>query len=225
MRLDSVQIGVSDLAGAARSYELVLGVEGVATAEGTCRFQLYRGAVEIDTREPGLHSLCFIPTVAGENDWPRSRHAFHGLDVRVASQPPVSSSITTMPGGVEAIDHVVINSPDLERAIVLWRDRLGIRLALDREFPKRRLRICFFRTSDITLEFVSSLPPPPDRTGPDSLYGLAYRVGDLPAWRDRLLRAGVEVTNIRQGQKPGTTVATVRSGTADVPTLLISAVP
>jgi hypothetical protein len=43
----------------------------------------------------------------------------------------------------------------------------------------------------------------------------------LSPWRSRLLAAGVEVSEIRTGMRPGTSVCTVRGGTAGVPTLLL----
>jgi hypothetical protein len=96
-----------------------------------------------------------------------------------------------------------------------------LHLALDREFPKRGLRMLFFRSAGVTLEFVGALSAPADTGGPDSFYGIAYRVGDLEAWRGRLLRAGVDVSEIRPGQKAGTRVVSVRCGAAGVPTLFI----
>ena len=41
----------------------------------------------------------------------------------------------------------------------------------------------------------------------------------LKAWR--LAEAGVDVSEVRNGRKPGTRVMTVRSGTSGVPTLLV----
>ena len=96
-----------------------------------------------------------------------------------------------------------------------------MRLALDREFPDRHLRLLFFRSGGITLEYASPLPAATDRTAEDRIHGVSYRVTDLAARRERLLAAGVDVSELRPGMRPGTTVATVRSGTAGVPTLLL----
>ena len=226
MLLDSVQIGANgDLADAVATYTKLLGVAPVVLATGAQRFQLRRGAIELERGELGVHSLCFV---GGKDEcaaWPTDVDGFHGLDIRVAPQLPLPRDEgATTTEAMRAIDHVVINTPDLDRAIALWRDRLGVRLALDRKFPQRALRICFFRSADMTLEFVSSLPPPPDRSGPDRFYGIAYEVTDLVACRERLLRADLDVSEIRPGNKRGTRVATVRSGTAGVATLLIEPV-
>ncbi|HVN87380.1 MAG TPA: VOC family protein [Candidatus Binatia bacterium] len=221
MQLDSVQIGVADLATAAPDYACVLGLEPARTAGGVVRFQFRRGAVELETGAAGIHSLRFVPDDGPAPAWPTDREAFNGLDVRVGPACAAAEAGLIAPDSVHAIDHVVINTPDLDRAITLWRDRLGIRLALDREFPHRGLRMAFFRSAGMTLEFVGSLPRPASG-GPDRCFGLAYHVEDLAACRARLLRAGVDVSEVRDGNKAGTIVATVRSRTAGVPTLLIA---
>jgi catechol 2,3-dioxygenase-like lactoylglutathione lyase family enzyme len=221
MELDSVQIGVADLSEAAGAYQLLLGIAPGRATGGGCRFQLQRGAVELDSGQAGLHAITFVSEPETSVPWPSERAAFHGLDVRVAARGAWQRPALAAAGTAIAIDHVVVHTCDLERATTLWRDRLGVRLALDREFPARGLRMCFFRNAGITLEFVTSLPPPLDRSEPDRLYGIAYRVVDLGACHHRLQQAGLDVSRIRPGHKPGTSVATVRSGTAGVPTLLI----
>ncbi|HEX7407351.1 MAG TPA: hypothetical protein VF515_06830, partial [Candidatus Binatia bacterium] len=54
MRLDSVRIQVSDLGQAVGQYELLLGVRAYLLDDGTRRFQLGRGAVELAEGAPGL---------------------------------------------------------------------------------------------------------------------------------------------------------------------------
>jgi catechol 2,3-dioxygenase-like lactoylglutathione lyase family enzyme len=204
VELDSVQIGAPDPA----AYALLLGVEAVRLDGDVQRFQLERGAVEIEPGEPGLHSIRFTGAPVGA--------AFHGLPVLI-SRPRAGASTTT---GV-AIDHVVVQTADAERAIRLWRDGLGLRLALDRTFPERGLRLVFFRSGGMTLEFATAHPASAVTDEPDRLHGVSYRVPDLEARRAKLLAAGVDVSPIRPGMRPGTSVATVRSGTAGVPTLLL----
>jgi catechol 2,3-dioxygenase-like lactoylglutathione lyase family enzyme len=220
MLFDSVRVHVAELDVAARAYELLLGVRA-SSRDGVQRFQLGRGAVELAQGEPGLHALRFVATGDEATAWPTEDGAFHGLCVRVGPLLDTNAPAAAH-DAVDAIDHVVIHSPDLDRACALWRDRLGLRLALDREFPGRGLRMLFFRSGSVTLEFVGTLTQPVDPGCPDYLYGIAYRVSDIEACRARLLRGGLDVSTIRPGHKPGTSVATVRSGTADVPTLLLS---
>ncbi|MCK6555669.1 VOC family protein [Candidatus Binatia bacterium] len=219
MQLDSVQIGVKDLAAASCDYAVLFGCAVPLPAGEAVRFAFARGAVELETALPeGVHAMRFVPEAASRSPaWPAQPAAFHGLDVRTGPRPEPAPA----DGGIVGIDHVVINTNDRERARALWRDRLGLRLALERDFPARGVGMLFFRSAGVTLEFVSPLAPPPGDPGPDRFFGLAYRVVDIDGCRARLAAAGVEVSGIRAGNKPGTRVATVRSHTAGVPTLLI----
>jgi catechol 2,3-dioxygenase-like lactoylglutathione lyase family enzyme len=219
MRLDSVQIGVDDVADAARAYTLLLGVPP-ASGPGAPRFQLRRGAIELLAGTPGLRSVSFVDDGQG-GPWPAVPEAFHGVPVRVVPARDGEPPEATAPGTVDGIDHVVVQTPDADRAIALWRDRLGVRLAFDRAFPDRGLRLVFFRSGGITLEFATPHPAPAGVAGPDHLWGISYRVVDLDAVRERLAAGGVDVSEVRPGHKTGTRVVTVRSGTAGIPTLLL----
>jgi len=123
---------------------------------------------------------------------------------------------------VEALDHVVLRSPDPDATQRLYGESLGLRLALDRSFPERKVRLQFFRVGGVTVEVASQLADAPDATAPDRLWGLAWRVPDADAARARLLEAGFPVTPVRFGHKPGTRVCTVEQDTCGVPTLLIA---
>jgi catechol 2,3-dioxygenase-like lactoylglutathione lyase family enzyme len=211
VELDSVQIGAPDPDEAAAAYALLLGLVPTPGPDGVRRFQLARGAVEIERAAAGVRSIRFTgdPPSGG---WPDD---FHGLAVRLGAGGDAA------PDAPVAIDHVVIATPDADRAIRLWRDGLGLRLALDRVFPERGLRLVFFRSGGITLELAAAHPAPAAADAPDRFHGVSYRVSDLRARRARLLDAGVDVSEIRRGMRPGTSVATVRSGTGGVPTLLL----
>ncbi len=212
LALDAVRIGVADLGAATAAYRTLLGVDPVPR-DGARRFQLGRGAVELEAGAPGLRAIRFV----GTGTVPPEANV-----VPVVVDPvPKAPWPVTPDAPVAAIDHMVIQSPDPERAIAFWRDRVGLRLALDRVFEQRGLRLVFFRSGGITLEYAAAHPPPAARTGPDGFHGLSYRVVDLTAHRARLLAAGVDVSEVRVGMRPGTTVATVRSATAGVPTLLL----
>lgn len=125
------------------------------------------------------------------------------------------------PGAVRALDHVVIRTGDAESARRLYRDALGLRLALDRSFPDWGVRLLFFRLGGLTVELAASLREAPDPAGADRLWGLSWRVDDVAAARERLARAGRDVSELRAGRKPGTRVFSVRDGTCGVPTLFI----
>jgi len=121
---------------------------------------------------------------------------------------------------VEALDHVVLLSGDLEGSRRLYGDQLGLRLALDRTFDARGQRILFFRVGGATVEVVGAIDPP-DEPGPDRAWGLAWKVADIEAARARLVQAGFDVSGTRPGAKPGTAVCSVRGEPLGVATLLI----
>jgi catechol 2,3-dioxygenase-like lactoylglutathione lyase family enzyme len=211
MQLAGVRIGTDDPAETIAAYATLLAVPGTSLPGGGMRFALGRGTVDIVPGPPGLHAVRFL---CADREPPRSDA--HGVALALDRDPPTDGLPTAI-----AIDHVVVQTAAPERAIALWRDDVGLRLALDREFPQRQLRLLFFRSGGITLEYASPLPVPDEPAGDDRLHGVSYRVTDLVARRERLLAAGVDVSPLRRGMREGTTVATVRSGTAGVPTLLL----
>lgn len=211
IRLDSVQIGVADLDDAERAYTTLLGGNPTLMVGGSRRYQLAVGAVELVAGESGLRSIGF----ACEHEPP-----YHGESVPVRFSREVRNRPAALGGGFQAIDHIVVQSTNLDRALRIWRDQLGLRLALDRSFAERGMRILFFRSGGITLE-VAGPPTAVDDGQADQLYGITYRVDSVEAQCARLARAGVEVSSVRRGHKQGTTVATVRSGTVGIPTLLL----
>jgi catechol 2,3-dioxygenase-like lactoylglutathione lyase family enzyme len=218
MRLRGVSIETADVAAASERYASLLGVEPLVDETGACRFALDRGLVELTTGEPGRATVLFARE-SPDDVW-AADPSTHGILVRVEESADPTPAARG-PDAVEAIDHVVFFTPDPARTIALWRDAIGMRLAFDKAFPERRIRLMFFRSGGLTFEFACPLPVPADADGPDRFYGVSYRVPDLAARRAALLAAGFDVSESRPGNKAGTRVASVRSGTADVPTLLL----
>ena len=116
------------------------------------------------------------------------------------------------------LDHVVINTNDPEGIISLYRDIFGIRLALDQSVKQWGGRMLFFRLNHTTLEVIAKED---DKEPRDSFWGLAWVVQDIEVTYKRLVSEGFEVTKIKKGRKPKTLVATVKSHTCNIPTLLI----
>ena len=128
-------------------------------------------------------------------------------------------------GGVVSLDHIVIDTPDPDRALGLYGARLGLNLALDRNAPEWKTRFLFFRTGGLIFEVIHRLGEAHDPAAPDRIWGLTWTVENLPAAHARLAGAGFNISEIRKGRKPGTTVFTVRDGTMNVPTLFIAHTP
>jgi catechol 2,3-dioxygenase-like lactoylglutathione lyase family enzyme len=138
---------------------------------------------------------------------------------------PVTDPVAGADAAVAALDHAVVISDDPGASAAFYDATLGLRLALDREFPKRGLRLIFFRVGGVTVEVAGPIEAKPDSDVGDRFGGLSYRVPNVDAIRARLLAADFDVSEVRDGNKPGTRVCTVRSGTCGVPTLLLEPAP
>jgi catechol 2,3-dioxygenase-like lactoylglutathione lyase family enzyme len=224
-------------------------IELVAPDGGDDNAQRIRGV--LDAQGEGLASICFrtgdiakmhrrldrltlkpepVADVesrdAVSNDtmsWKRTRTATETTRgvrlffLELAKERPLSAQ--TAAGSITAMDHVVVSTSDPERAAALYGARLGLDMALDRSHPDWG-RLMFFRCGDVIVE-VTHRPGKSADTSQDRLSGICWRVADIDATHARLVQAGVDVSEVRTGRKPGTRVMTVRSGTCGVPTLLV----
>ena len=122
------------------------------------------------------------------------------------------------PSKVKKLDHVVINTKDADDFISIYRDVYKIRLALDKTIEHWKRRMLFFRTNATTIEVIEDRDK---KESADELWGLAWEVDSIKDAHKRLISNNVEVTPIKEGLKKGTLVATIKSHTCNVPTLLI----
>lgn len=127
------------------------------------------------------------------------------------------------PSCVTGLDHVVLVSGDAEASRRLYEDVLGLRLALDRTFEERRLRLLFFRVGGVTVEV--ALPFGAAAGEQDRFLGAAFQVRDAEAARARLVAAGFDVSPVREGFKPGTRVCSVRGRPLGMEPLVIEPAP
>jgi catechol 2,3-dioxygenase-like lactoylglutathione lyase family enzyme len=155
--------------------------------------------------------------------WRRTRtsvDATHGVRLfflELAGRRPLSQAAGSAP--VTGLDHVVVSTAEPERAAALYGARLGLDMSLDLSRPDWGARLMFFRCGDLVVEIVHHLREA--SAGPDKLWGLSWRVADIDAAQARMAGAGLDVTDVRTGRRPGTRVFTVNSGTLGVPTLVI----
>ena len=169
---------------------------------------------------PPSRPRCSPPTPGG---WPSSirppRTASRSRSPSARAAPRPSRPAKAR---VVALDHVVINTPNPERAVALYGARLGLDFRLDRSNPQWGSRLMFFRCGGAVVEIGARLGGEIS-DAPDRLSGLAWRVAEPDAAQARLAKAGFDVSEVRSGRKPGTKVFTVRSGVPGAPTLMLSA--
>lgn len=206
-----------------------------ATEEAWRRLGPAGVAVEVTAGEPGIAAVTLgVDDVAASERLLRRRGLAAdaaGLDLggtvwRLAPTPrdegggpaPLADGAVADP---PLVDHVVVVTGDADRAAATYGARLGLELRLDRD-TGHGFRGLFFRCGDAVVEVIVPSDPP---EGADTFGGVAWRVGDLEATRARLAAAGVELSEVREGRKPGTRVTTVRDPDLAVPTLLVSATP
>ena len=132
---------------------------------------------------------------------------------------PVAPSTSPEGTAVHAVDHVVVAASHMSACLQLWHETLGLDLRLTLDRGGRSLH--FLLMGQAILELVGETEPAqPGDT--DTLYGVAYRVKDVPATVERLRAAGVEISDPRDGNAPDTVVADLKRGFShDVRTLFI----
>lgn len=226
--LDHLVIG-----GSVAAYETLL---GRSATDG--RLRTGNVGLRFDDGAPGLRSMAFAATDidkaatllerrAVKTERTRDGVSFdgHGVAIGLRAGPSEAPSplATEDAAAVAGLDHVVVRTPNPERAIAFYAGRLGLDLRLDRSNPQWGARLLFFRCGDLVVEIAHDLKKGVS-DGPDHLWGLSWRVSDIAAATARLKTAGLDVSEPRDGRRPGSKVCTVKNGTEGVPTILIGGV-
>jgi len=149
----------------------------------------------------------------------------HGVALKLATASGEAASpfIDDEAACVSGLDHVVVRTPNPERAIAFYAGRLGLDLRLDRSNPRWGARLLFFRCGDLVVEIAHDLKKGVSEE-PDHLWGLSWRVPDIAKANARLKAAGIEVSEPRDGRRPGSQVFTVKDRTDGVPTIVIGGI-
>jgi catechol 2,3-dioxygenase-like lactoylglutathione lyase family enzyme len=213
----SIQLANVRLELAAATAAAAKGLSGLAFAVadiGKARQLLERRALAVTSADTSK-----LANVAHE--------ATHHVPIMIVERAPGGGVTRPSPlaaaeeaAAVASLDHVVIRSPNPERAVALYAGRLGLSLRLDRSEPAWGARLLFFRCGDLIVEVAHDLTAGIG-DGPDRLWGLSWRVPDIAGAHARLRTVGVDVSDIRTGRRPHTLVFRPKSHTAGVPTLVI----
>jgi catechol 2,3-dioxygenase-like lactoylglutathione lyase family enzyme len=169
---------------------------------------------EVESQDVGSGALLRWKRTRAATDVTRGVRMFF---LELAGDRPRSATTAAAP--VLALDHVVVSTEDPERSAALYGARLGLDMALDRSHREWG-QLMFFRCGDLIVELVHRPVAGADQAH-DKLWGLSWRVADVEATRARLVAAGLDISEVRNGRKPGTRVIGVRSGTCGVHTLIL----
>jgi catechol 2,3-dioxygenase-like lactoylglutathione lyase family enzyme len=240
---ESVRLAARNVASAADAYAKAFGIEADRNG-ASARFQLANIGLRIDPVGPdeaeGLSGLAFavddlaearrqverrgVPctdSAEGEAEAFLATEATYGLSLSLAAgRGRGGDAAKTNLETLYALDHVVIVTPNPDRALALCGARLGLDLRLERSNPAWNARLFFFRCGDAVVE-ISADPKAPPTDGPDRLSGLAWRARDPRAAQRRIAGTGLEVSEVRAGRKAGTDVFTLRAGLVGAPALVI----
>ena len=226
------------IAGAAGVYETLLGRRAVNGRLQTGNVGLTFGAggdalsamvlatSDLDKAARLLERRAVPSERKGDRLW-LSREATQGVSIELcaprdrAAPSPLAGSDDA--ASISALDHVVVRTPNPDRAIAFYAGRLGLDLRLDRSNPDWGARLLFFRCGDLVVEIAHDLKKGVS-DGPDHLWGLSWRTPDIAKANARLKAAGIDVSEPRDGRRPGSQVFTVKDHTEGVPTLVIGGI-
>jgi len=220
------------LGGSASVYETLLGRRA---SDG--RLRTGNVGLVFTGGAPGLHSMTFATGDVGKAATLLERRAVamtldgdaaaltgHGVAIRICAKGSDAPSpfVAEEAACVSALDHVVVR-PNPERGIAFYAGRLGLDLRLDRSNEKWGARLLFFRCGDLVVEIAHDLKKGVS-DAPDQLWGLSWRVPDVAKAQARLKAAGLDVSEPRDGRRPGSQVFSVKDRTEGVPTLVIGGI-
>jgi catechol 2,3-dioxygenase-like lactoylglutathione lyase family enzyme len=223
---DRIVLGVPDLDRAVEQYRVLLGAAAFRCEHRSGIAWLGLPNTVVELRETGsepaaIRSLVMSDPGGGAEAEPVANPM--GLDLWLCDGSCTAQFRGRHPDAqVSAlrVDHLVLRTASARDCIGLFSEQLGIRLALDRTVPEWGGRMLFFRTGKLTLEVIEPDAAP---EGGDHFWGIAYQCRDIDSKVTAISEAGVTVSEVRPGRKPGTRVATVKSHCLGIPTLLIGA--
>ena len=238
--LDHLTVRASFRDGAIGAYETLLGRQA---QDGRLRVGNVGVSVEDDASTARLASMVFatesldkaakllerraVPTERAGDRLTLAPAATHRVPIALIEQkgPLPASPLkgSDEASSISALDHIVVRTPNPERAIALYAGRLGLDLRLDRSNPEWNARLLFFRCGNLVVEIAHDLKKGVS-DAPDQLWGLSWRTPDIGRCQARLKKAGVDVSEPRDGRRPGSQVMSVTSHTANVPTIVIGGI-
>jgi len=243
-QLDSVVVGVNDLAVAAIDYANLTGRSGqeeefrgdasvgfklantrlrlVETFERQGLKQLVFGCPDLDSARRRLPKVGIeiVDEASDDGFLALNKETTRSVSLALTEARDIGSDDLPSEGALSGLDHAVVASGDGDFTSALLSGRLQLDLRLDRTNENWDARLMFFRCGDLIVEVYQPLSKPldPER---DRFFGLSWRTDNIAATRGELTERGFDVSEIRTGRRPGTRVCTVRDKTHGVPTLIL----
>lgn len=216
---ERITIDVADLEAALAEYSLLLGP--FVTDNDTARLNLGNVGIELRHRPQSRSNHIASLSVYDESQHESGQVEARGLSIGIVGRDHGLKRGDITPTGLAAVDHLVVQTGNADDCIQLFGEGgMGMRLALDQEVSEWGGRMVFFRMGKMTLEIIQNLQQPVAR---DHFWGITFLCDDLDRTLAILKERGVEHSAPRDGRKPGTRVATVKSHCLGLPTLLADA--
>jgi hypothetical protein len=225
-KVDRIVLAVADLSSSIQEYQRFFGIAPYAAEPSGESVSAWWGLpntviqlVQSVDEKPRVQALVFSAADAKPTQQPLANAL--GLDLRLCDGSATEKFRRLIPDAQTncfTADHIVLRTDDARSCINLFEGELKLRLALDKTVPQWGGRMLFFRVGKMTLEVIESVSGSSSGSG---FWGLAYQCQCLESTVAALAERGVTVSDIREGRKPGTLVATVKSHCLNIPTLLI----
>ncbi len=225
-RLCTLHVGDDPSTWRTAGFDVSDGLAGWWVQLGAVRIQLHgsdgpRGLLrwDLDTAgQPGPTPGATQPTSTADIDGLPTAWAPDTPELPLAPAP-------THPNRVNAIDHVVVSSPDVDRTVGALTDQ-GFRERRRRttgRYGEPMVQV-FFWVGDVILELVGPTDVPAGEVGPAAFFGLALISTDLEATAAGL---GELLGTPREAVQPGRLIATLRLERlgGSVPTVIMSQHP
>lgn len=215
--VSDVRIGVPvvDLDASARAYRILFGLPVADRRRSERQWAAANGSVVLRDSDAEL-SVDFVVPDESLARAQLDRRGFGDTDHRPVGVTGEFGPHVESP----ALDHIVLTHSDADAAIALYAGRLGMSLRRVRPFGDGVAQL-FFRTSTLVVEVVAGSA----MAGRDRFGGVAWLSDDIDADQERIVEAGLDTSEVREGRKPGTRVCTVRERSLGIPTLLIEQSP
>lgn len=245
-QLNRIDIAVNDLAVASADYAALFGVQPHASDAACARFRLSNADVLLtgDAGRQGLAGMAFgvddlertarlldnrglAYTREDGPDGPRLRldhSASHGAPVTLEAKPQRDTRREAETGlagesAIVSVDHLVLRSANPTRAMAFWGAQMGLSLRFDKAFEQMGARVSLFRCGDMKIE-VASKGDAQKAGEDDELWGVSWRAANIARLHARL-SDGFDLSELRLGLQPGSSVFTVRNRTHGVATIAI----